>query len=358
MRRILKAALSISLTLFVCGCVHKKVLDDIILVDGIGFDYSEQAEVKGTILFPLYLPDMSPENKTLTAEATIKKDILQDIQRQASDPIVTGSIEVVLFGKELASKKGILELIDAFQRDPSVGSGIHLAVVDGEAKELLEGEYGIRGNAPYISYLIKNNIKREDLPKTNLQLFLSSFHQKGKTPYMPQLKQIAKDRVELNGISLFKYGKMVDTVPPDKMFFFKLLADKYSHGQHDISIDEGEASIRDIRSSHNFELTKKDPNEVTIHIKVEGVIEEFSGSGLSSKKITKLKTKLEKEIEQECLNLIKHFQEKKIDPVGLGSFIQTQKRNFDVNKWLNSQYDELSVKVESDVKITETGSIE
>lgn len=74
--------------------------------------------------------------------------------------------------------------------------------------------------------------------------------------------------------------------------------------------------------------------------------------------MNKLKEQFEKEIIQECLKLMEQFKEKKIYLVGLGHFVRTQTRNFDINKWTDIQYKELIVKVESDVKITETGGIE
>ena len=51
MRSILKAILYMCLTLPI-GCVQKKVLDDIILVDGIGFDHSEQKNILVQFFFP------------------------------------------------------------------------------------------------------------------------------------------------------------------------------------------------------------------------------------------------------------------------------------------------------------------
>jgi spore germination protein len=340
------------------GCVKKEVLDDISLIEGIGFDYVDHKTILGTVLIPVYLKDEAPKDNTFSAKSVVQKKILQDIQRQAADPIVTGSLEVVLFGESLAKKEGILELIDAFQRDPGVGSGLYLAVVDGEAKELLKGSYGIRGNATYISNLIEQNNKREDLPKTNLQRFLSDFYQEGKTPYIPQLKKVGKNQVEINGISLFKHGKMVDLIKPNKMFFFKLLVDKYSEGMQRVEIDSGLASVRSIRSTHNFELTKREPVEITIHLKVNGIIEEFTGQDLTPKAIQQLQTKFEKDINKNCLTLIQQFQEKEIDPVGLGHFVKTQTRNFDFKKWSEDQSKDLVVKIKTDVEIKESGVIE
>lgn len=358
MNRILKSICCIVLAVIPIGCVKKEVLDDISLIEGIGFDYSGNNTIIGTVVIPVYLPDQAPKNNTFTAESKIQKEILQEIQRQASDPIVTGSLEVVLFSQSLAKKEGILELIDTFQRDPGIGSGINLAVVDGEARELLKGEYGIRGNATYISKLLEHNMKQDDLPKTNLQLFLSDFYQEGKTPFVPQLKKIAKDKLKLNGISFFDKGKMVDFISSEKMFFFKLLVDKYSEGMHRVKIDSGKASVRSIRSSHNFELTNKEPLEVTIHVKINGVIEEFTGHDLTPKITQQINKQLEEDTKKECLKLIQRFKEKQVDPIGLGHFVKTQNRNFDMKKWREKQYQNLVVKIKPDIKITESGVIE
>lgn len=358
MKPILRFIRYICLVFILTGCVQKQVLDDISLIEGIGFDYIDKKNILGTVVIPVYLPDQPPKNTTFSAKAEIEKSILQDIQHQTADPIVTGSLTVVLFSKTLTERLGILPLVDAFQRDPGIGSGLHLAVVDGETKKLLGGKYGIRGNATYISNLMKQNIKIEDLPRTNLQLFLADFYQEGKTPYLPQIKQIGKDKLTITGISFFKHGKMVDFIKADQMFTFKLLVDKYSEGMHQVKINEGEAAVRSIRSSHNFELTKRNPTEVTVHLKVDGIINEFTGQELTPKLMDELQKKFEKEIQEECLSMIHHFKEKEIDPIGFGHFVKTQTRNFDFKNWRENQYKDLVVKIKPKVKITESGVIE
>ncbi|MFJ5761627.1 Ger(x)C family spore germination protein [Neobacillus sp. NPDC093182] len=358
MRHILKLFASIFLAFILIGCVEKEILDDVSLMEGIGFDYIDKKNILGTVIVPVYLPDQPPKSNTFSAKAEIKKSILQEIQRQTADPVVTGSLEVVLFSKTLSEKVGILPLVDPFQRDPGVGSGLYLAVVDGETKELLSGNYGIRGNATYISDLMEHNIKNEDLPKTNLQLFLADFYQEGKTPFIPQLKQIGKDKLQINGIALLKHGKMVDLIAPEEMFFFKLLVDKYSEGMHQVKIDSGEAAVRSIHSSHNFKLTKRNPTEIMIHIKVDGIINEFTGQELTPKTVKALQKQFEKDIQQESLKLIKRFKDKQIDPMGFGHFVKTQTRNFDFKNWRENQSKDLVVKIKTDVKISESGVIE
>lgn len=358
MKRLRKKIGCICLILLLSGCVEKEVLDDISLIEAIGFDLSKKGKILGTVTFPLYLQDTPPKNETFTGEAKIKKSILQEIQQETPDPIVTGSLEVVLFGKDIAEKEGILDLIDAFQRDPGVGAGLYLAVIDGEAKSLLEGDYGIRGNGTYIANLIEHNIKQEEIPRSNLHLFLFDFYQNGKTPYLPQLKQLSKNKMEINGMALFSNGKVIEVVPPEKMFFFKLLVDKFSEGMHRVSIKEGDAAVRSIKSRNNFKLVKRNPAEIEIEIKVKGIINEFTGNQLTPKLIVKLEKQFEDDINRESLKMINEFKAKELDPLGLGQFVKTQTRGFDIKQWRLKDYPNLNVKVSSDVKITQTGVIE
>lgn len=340
------------------GCVQKNVLDDIVLINGIGFDYKDGEKIQGTVVYPVYLPDQPPKNKTYTAEAEIKRTILQDISRQATDPVVTGSLNLILFSDELAEKQGILELVDAFQRDPGVGSSLYVAVVDGKAKDFLEGDFGIRSTGEHVSRLIKHNVKNEDMPKTNLQRFLFDYYQEGKTPFMPHLKKAAVKSAELDGVSLFKHGKIIDFIPQEKMFFFKILVDKYSEGLYGVKTDEGEAAVRSIRSKNKFILLKEKPYKIRVEINVNGVIDEFSGNELRPNTIKKVEKQFEKKITEECMKMIQRFKEKEVDPAGIGHFLKTQIRNFNMENWHESGYDKLSVEIKPTVKITQSGVIE
>lgn len=347
------------LILILCGCLQQEIVDEVNLVDGIGFDHSKkEGEILGTIVFPSFLPDQQPKNIVLSSKAEIKKIMLQDLARQTADPIVTGSIEVVLFGKKLASHDGILDLIDAFQRDPGVGADIYIAIVDGEAKELLSGNYGVKGNSVFISTMIQNNQKYEDLPKTNLQLFLSDFYQEGKTPYLPQLKKISDKHLLINGMCFLRYGNVVHTISPKEMFIFRLLVDKYSHGLHMVEMGKNKAAIQSIQSNHKYKIVSRNPLEVKIDIKVKGIINEFNGNDLTMKEIHTLERLFEKEINEQSMKLIETFKEKNIDPIGFGRIVSSKTRNFDVSKWWETQYKDLKVQVHSDVTIMEEGVID
>lgn len=351
-----KLILFISASIVLTGCVEKEIIDDVNIEMGIGYDMTEQNEIEGTIMVPIFKPDKNIGNFTFSAKATSNRDLMQEVQRKSAQPVVTGSLEIAVFGEDMA-KRGIMELIDAFERDPSIGARIYLAVGEGNAKDILSGTYGNRGNAIHLSQLIEHNTKDRNLPETNLHLFLFDFYQKGNDPYLPILKKVEPEIIDIVGMALFKHDRMVHTIPADKMFFFKLLTDKFSQGTFKVKIDKDQAAIKDLGSKHIFKLVKRNPYTISIEIKIEGIIREYTGKMLTPAIIKKIEKELEEEVTEECSAMIADFQEHGIDPLGFGNFIKSKTRDFNFKKW-EDDYNNLTVQVKSDVFITEVGIVE
>ncbi|MGM0829746.1 MAG: Ger(x)C family spore germination protein [Bacillota bacterium] len=353
-------------SLFLSGCVEKEILDDLYVETGKAYDYVDENIIRGTSLFPIYLSDKSIQNGTLSAEASSTREVLEKLARKAQQPLVRGSLDVVLIGEKLA-KKGIIEIGDSLQRDASVGARLYVTIVEGEAGELLKGNYGLRGNGTYISNLITHNINRRELPETNLHLFLFNYFQEGQTSYLPILKQLSNESIAITGVALFDKDKMVKKIPADDMFFFKLLVDKLAEGRHVVKLGKKpdnaeknvEASVTSLSSKHKIIVRHKtDPVEVTMKIKIRGIVREYTGKKLTLDKIVEVEKKMEKDIEEKCLAMLKEFQELGIDPVGIGQNQKHGVRGFDIKEWKESIYPRVKFNVDAKVQILEAGTVE
>ncbi|WP_313804949.1 Ger(x)C family spore germination protein [Cytobacillus sp.] len=345
------------LMLLTTGCVPKSIIDDINIEAASAFDELEDDTFVGTVLIQEYLPDQSTENKTFTATAKLRRDLLLNIQRQSSEPLHLGGLMVTIFGDKLADR-GIMDFVDNYQRDPSIGARNYLATSSGSALQILKGEYGPRGNSAYLNNLIEHNMKYRDLPETNLHIFIRDFYTQGKDPYLPELHQINNEKVEISGLSLFKKDREVHVLSTDKMFFFKLLADRHSNGSFKVDLGSGrEAEIKSISSKHKIKISKKNPSQVVIHIKIKGVIPEYTGEQITPKIVKEVEKALEKKVNKECLGLVKQFQEQEIDPVGFGFFHRKQIRGYNFKRW-EDDYKRLTFKIKTDVNIVETGVLE
>ncbi|MBY0097001.1 Ger(x)C family spore germination protein [Mesobacillus maritimus] len=353
----------ILLTLLMCclllvGCnprYERKVIDDINIATGMGIDKSGD-QLKGSIMIPVFKADKSMENFLFTAKGTIMRDVAAQMQQKASQPIFSGSMDVALF-EEVVAREGIVQVLDVFLRDPSVGARVHLAVVDGKAQEIFEGNYGDRGNAQYLKDLIEHNMEGGNLPLTNLHSFLFNFYQQGKDPYLPYLKQESPELVNITGIAIFKDEKVIDILHENKMFYFKLLVDKFSMGQVKVKEEHGEATVKSITSDTNMKLTKRKPYEITVQIKLKGLLTEHEGTRLEKNEVKDIEKELEKQINKTCLKLLEDFQKQKVDPIGVGHFVKTKTRNFNFEKW-QTDYQDVTFKVSTNVRILEVGVVE
>ncbi|MFJ7729503.1 Ger(x)C family spore germination protein [Neobacillus sp. NPDC097160] len=341
----------------ISGCVEKKIIDDINIVTGVGFDTLDDGQMIGTFLTQNFKPDKSITNQTFISKASLRRDILIKAARQSSQPLVTGGVGVTIIGEELG-KNGIKDILDVYQRDVSIGARNYFAIADGKAQKILQGKYGTIGTGNYLYNLLDNNVKSKDIPKTNLHLLLHDYYQKGKDIYLPILKPKSADQVEINGISFFKADKVAGVIPSENMFYFRLLVDKYSKGNFSVpNGDDGKASIKSYVSKHKFKISPKNPSHVTIQIKIKGSIQEYTGKKLNQKEINKIRRNLERKVEKECLKLVKIFQEKRADPIGLGNFYKSKKRGFDFKKWEN-EYNNLNIEIVCNVIIEETGIVD
>ncbi|MBS2968591.1 Ger(x)C family spore germination protein [Metabacillus sp. KIGAM252] len=337
------------------GCIQKEIIDDVNIILASGYDLEENGKLKGTILVPVYQKQQPVKSEILEDEAVLTRDLLTNLQRKSSDPLVYGKLQVAIFGEDLA-KEGFSNLLDALQRDASVGSRVYLAVGKKSASEILKGEYGIRGTAVYLSNLIKHNIESRDLSRENLHLFLYNLYDKGKDAYLPILALSGKDELEITGVALFNEDKMVGEISNEKMIFFKLLTDQYMEGTYTLNLKDGSmVSVKSITSSKKIKMKTKE--EVSFSIKLEGHIREYTGEKITPEVIKEIETEFKKSVETECLALIEQFKALNIDPTGIGDEASHTFRSFDMKKW-KEHYQDIKANINAEITINESGVIE
>ncbi|MFD1738979.1 Ger(x)C family spore germination protein [Bacillus salitolerans] len=352
-----KLCFFVIITLVLSGCVQKKIIDDINIISVQGYDTHEDEDtVRGTFVIPVYEGDKSISNTSFSAVASQSKAVKRKVEQKSSDPMVSGSVEVVLFGKELA-EKGVFDIVDTLERDPSIGANLIMAVVDGTAKEMLEQNLGNRGTGTYLYNLIYNNVRRRELPRSNLHLFLFSYFSKGKDPFLPYIN-LEEDKVNIKGVAIFKDEKVVSYVDDEEMFFFKALMENFKNGSYTFKVEGEYVTIFSLTLKRKYEIehAMKDP-VVHIEVVLDGHIREFSGKVMDPKTIAKIEEKFSELIDEKTEKLLREFQEKAVDPIGIGLLAKTQTKSFDEKAW-NEAYKRATFHVNSRVIISETGVVE
>lgn len=342
------------------GRIDKEILDELDIVTAVGYDYKGKNKIEATAVMPVVNPDKTILNKTISSVGNLSKETLYFLNQKSPKPVVNGKIEVALYSKQLA-EAGLQNYIDYIHRDPSIGTRLFLAVVDGNVKQLLEESFKEYDTGTYIHRQIKQNIKNGFIPTTNLHLFLSSYYTKGMDPVLPII-ELKEKKINIKGLALFKGTQLVDSIPYRKMFVFKALYENTENAGYKLrTTEKGETeylSIQGIQTKKKFQVRNIHTSpEITLHLKIKGYIREYSGDRVTSKTVVKAEKLMEEEVHKETVSMIKDFQKLNIDPLAFGEQARSRTRRWDMKKW-EQQYKNMKVHVKVDVMILEIGVVD
>ncbi|MDZ5473119.1 Ger(x)C family spore germination protein [Bacillus sp. 31A1R] len=378
MKRVVNILTIIILLIPVTGCVEKNQLEQLGLITAVGFDYSDKKDViKGTAVLQTFDPQMKNISNIISDEGKTSKGIRENENLKSNNKLVSGQLRVVVFGEEVA-KDGTGRLVDTLNRDATIGNMLYISVAKGTAEDLLKKNKieASQNLGTYLYQLIKQNVEEELVISPTLYEYNHSFYDEGKDPVIPILKLDAGDIV-ISGAGLFKDDQYIEELKLNKLFFLKVLIDQYKAGalELELPIDELKKFIKDdvsdkekliltvdnINSNRKIKLLDKEKPKFSVEVNLETRVLEISENvDLGNPEVVKILKKItEKEIKKEMSNLIAHFQNLGIDPVGFGNFYNSRVRgkNFKQEEWREMlKTAEFDIRINN--KIVRTGVID
>ncbi|MCM2533001.1 Ger(x)C family spore germination protein [Neobacillus pocheonensis] len=258
-----------------------------------------------------------------------------------------------MYNEELA-EHGIFEYLDYLNREPSVGSRVIIAVVEGKAKDYLTKKFATSDTGLYYSSLFEKNIAKGTLPKTNLHLMMYKYFSKRADPFLPLLKMKEK-KVKINGIALFKDDKYVGKIPYKQNFAFKSLVENFNSGVFPIHYGRNSAVLENVKAKRHYKVdTTSSVPKVNIDISINGIVREYKGTINNQKVVQVLEKEMEKQLTKDYKKILSTIQELNVDPLGIGDIIRSNDRSFNISKY-KDYYREMPIKTNVKVTITEFG---
>lgn len=348
------------------GCLPTYVVDDLRLVQALGYDAVSGKKIRGTVAVPNYASGGGQSQGGQSQNVPSSVDSFSGIsftgkteptklETKSQEPLRLGKLEVLLFDKKLAAR-GLREFIDYFSRDPEIGREMYLAVSEGSTYDILKGKYA-NGTAVsrYLNDMLKQNSNR-NLPKTNLHGFLYNYYSEGMDPFLPVIKKIG-NHLKVSGIAIFQNDKLKDEIPFDDAIIFKMLNQPFNQGIYEIQIKRDEyVTVENISSKVSYKIkngASRHP-EININILVNGVIRETPFKNAPKNYFAKLNKTMARALNLEAARLIERFQKEKVDPLGFGDKIRSQTRQWDSKNW-EREYPHTVIHPHIQVSIDETG---
>ncbi|MCM3761602.1 Ger(x)C family spore germination protein [Alkalihalobacillus oceani] len=345
------------LPLLLSGCVETLILDELQFIHSVGYDYVDEERVEGTASIPIYKMEEQVGSETISAIASTTRDVRLELNARSSKPLHSGKISSILFSEEMAQKMGIMQILDSFSRDSAIGMRNFICITRDSPKRMLELSSPLEIDiAVYIKELIEQNIDRQNIPTSNFHLFLKQYYEDGQDPFLPYLS-LKENTVKIDGVALFQGDRYAGKLNLEEAFMMKILLEPFANGTYEISLpEEGEyAVLQNIHSKAHYHI---EPNtntpEINIVVNFTGKLNEYSGGELDSKTLTEVVETLKKQLEDDIKATLRLFQEKNIDPLGIGSRVKARNYGFKLDEW-KAYYPDAEIDVTVNVKIKETG---
>ncbi|MBO0958288.1 Ger(x)C family spore germination protein [Neobacillus sp. MM2021_6] len=381
-RKWASIVVAFSCMITVTGCLQQKQLEQLALVTAAGYDLERENVIRGTVAVHQFDPMQQNITRMISTVANTSKGLLQEQNLESNQKLVTGQLRCVIYSKELA-EKGIFQLVDALNRDSTVGNMVFLTIAEGSAKEILKIDRSSTkiSLGTYLYNLIKQNVENEQILSPTLHEFNHKYYDIGKDPVLPILKIKDKD-VIISGMALFKDDQYIAKLETERHFYLKILSDKYNAGTHEFGFKRSEfdeirnkgeehsvrnvynklyIDVDNIRSHAKIKLMDKKNLKFKVEVELASrLLESTEPLDLSKPGAIKfIEKKLNTAMEKEMKQMVVYFQELDIDPVGFGNKYITHIRGkgFTKKEW-RKLYKQATFDVEVKNKIIKTGVID
>jgi spore germination protein len=352
--------------LFLTGCGTSNIIEDLGIIQSVAFDLSDSKDnpIKTTVLFPTVSKEGKFDTQTLTVSGKSTHDAYIKLQNLTNLNLVGGQ-STILFGEELA-KKGLMNVVGSFTRDPQVGTRVKFAIVEGKGEMLLKSKRtSIPDNAAYLYTFMEKIPNQNKILNTNKYRFLRDYYDDGIDPVLPIFSN-EEENIELKGLGAFKGDQYVTRLTLSETHILNFLSGDIKNGNLMISLDNKESGknvqlyLTNIHSDNvkKVNTSKRKIMSVEFIMNLKGTVLEYTGTMDLSKE--NYQKQLEKQVEKHLIThskkLLNKLQKYQTDPIGIGTVVRNHISYERWNKLKREKiYSNLDFNVKVNVDLINTG---
>ncbi|MEH6994672.1 Ger(x)C family spore germination protein [Neobacillus drentensis] len=369
------------------GCSNYSELNEIAIVLGVGIDYNPEKDTYEAV-YQVVNPKENAAKQTgsgatpvhnLKTSGKTLSEAANNTAHVFSRKNIYSHIQLVIIGEQLAKKESLNFIFDVFERDARVRVNVPVVIARGDQVKTtmdilptidqipvrtmvgklrnssrLLGEYGE----------IKINEVIEDLTSLGAEVAINGISIKGDKKAgssKENIDKMQKAYVALNGVAIFKKGKLVGWLDGKKTKSIQIINNKVENTNIKIHCNKKRYnSVMVNHLKHHSKVhIKNNQAVITVQANAFGYISEL----LCNKDITKRKVikefekKAEQELEKEIKEGIIEAQKLKSDVFGFGEILrithQSQWKKYK-HQW-GDLFSEAKVNVEVNLEIEGTG---
>lgn len=351
------------------GCWDQNLLKDIRVVLATGVDLTSDGKVVGTSTIPLFTSGVGGASvegsQVVSAKGETVRDTRNVLDNQISRQFDSSKLVVFLLGEEYA-KQDIYSGLDVFYRDPKGSLVENIAVVKGQAIDLLNLKLKEKTSmGEYLDGLFESAQVSTIIPRQTRPM-LSDLFDPGTDIILPLIEPKEKE-AKIIGLALFndhKYTGYYLNLQESTMY---MLLDNRKNKTAWLKVKVSENQVPEMNNFMYINVLKlkrdintkvHNPDQISadllLNLKVE--IMEYAEDHLDSKKsLNDLQEKISQELTKLANQTIKKLQEANSDSLGIGRhLIAFHHDSWNMIKW-KEVYPNVDLKAKVNVKITKHG---
>ncbi len=329
-------------------------IEDEAMVGVMSFDYIEDNKMKLTVAVPQYSPNVKKNIQITSVTSDLVSNGIMKVGRMSEKKVVLNQLRVILVNEEFARETNMRKIIEYLYRKAEVGNRAYIAVVKGNAEDLIKGNYPDKQNVIYyLKDLLQPSITTAFNPNTNIHFFMFTSTSKVYDPILPVIVKKG-EQIEIEGVALFKNDKMIDTISPSEAVIIQALQGKKNLAPVKLNLEAVKGKVMldlikaNVRATPNRNLSSP---KLKITLKLKVLLSEYKGEMQNEidnpRNIAILENAVNKEVEKEILKFLGKLKKKEIDPIG---FTDNFRMHYH-GKWTEEMTVDLIKKLEVDIHV-------
>lgn len=349
------------------GCWDQNIYDEIGFILQVGIEKGSSDNLLVTITSPVIGGQKPNQVELLQINANNIRASRENARLISTKRLEAGKIQQILISKEIA-EKGISNIFDVYERDPSNPLLALIAIVDGSPNEMLK-ETSTDIDKPrvalYINQLLEGSIKGSHAPETRVHDFNILNTAPGLDPMTPILS-LGQNNIIIIGTALFQEDKMVGQINQKETTLLLAMNNSLKKAVYIAqanNLPKDKNGVTQGISLGSIQAKSKITSEVydniayaNIHLSLTGSVDEYILDAFdNTENVIKVEDELENEIEKECNKIIQYLQEIGSDPIGIGERFRSRHNNYYESVNWHEAYKNAEIHVDVDLNIDHFG---
>ncbi|WML35237.1 Ger(x)C family spore germination protein [Clostridium sp. OS1-26] len=353
----------IFIPLLLTGCWDQKIYEEIGFILQVGVESAEDHRLLASYTSPVTDPKKREQVELISSNVGSIREFRENSKRVSAKLLQGGKIQQVVISSSLA-QKGIINLLEIFERDPANPAIARVVISEDSPKELFDYAQKL-GDKPrpsfYLEQLIRNNSESGFCPDVSVFDFSRTYFAPGIDPITPMVKienEMGKG-LRIDGCALFSGDKMVGKIKPKETSLLLAMKGKMSQTEYifttvgppknDSSGKTG-AAVMLAKPKRKIKINiENNIPTVKMSLSFKGDYDEREWNHIDKKEIQKeYEEIMAKELKSECMKILKYTQEVGSDPLGIGNLVRAKHNSF----WQNHKWGEVYKSIVFDVDVT------